>query len=174
MRTPEWVYAGRSCLGQGNLLGLGEVTPELALTAFRNLAWPKPDLVIQPPGGETLVNLATNFYTTLTTPKTQTVTLLGQQITIEATPAEYRFVFDEEGEYLDTKNPGHAYPQLDNTYEYQDAHVTRYPFVWVTYTGRYRVGDGPWTAIPDTLAIRGDSERLRIIEATPRLIAPPD
>ncbi|MGL5823924.1 MAG: hypothetical protein ACRCYU_03655, partial [Nocardioides sp.] len=130
----SWTQVGQACLGQGDLLGLGEITPELVLTEFRKLTWPKPDLIIQPPGGETLVNLATNFYTTLTTPKTQTVTLLGQRITIEATPAEYQFVFGEDGEYLDTKNPGGAYPRLDNTYEYRDAHVTRYPYVWVTYT----------------------------------------
>ncbi|MGL5825918.1 MAG: hypothetical protein ACRCYU_14075, partial [Nocardioides sp.] len=108
-------------------------------------------------------------------PKTQTVTLLGQRITIEATPDVYQFVFGEDGEYLDTKNPGHAYPRLENTYEYRDAHVTRYPYVWVTYTGRYRVGDDPgWTTIPDTLDVAGDTQKLRIIEATPRLIAPPD
>ena len=43
--------------------------------------------------GRTLINFDTNFYTTNTHPTTQTVTLIGQQVTIEATPTEYTWHF---------------------------------------------------------------------------------
>jgi hypothetical protein len=168
-----WELIGVACLGAGDLAGLGEVTPELVLTAFQRLSWPKPELVVQPPGGETLVNFETNFYTTLTKPRTQTVRLLGQQVTIEATPASYGFVFDENGQYTETEDPGAPYPELINTYEYQDAHVVRHPWVQVTYTGRYRVGGGEWTPIPDTLTVDGDPVNLTVIEGQPNLIGTP-
>jgi inorganic pyrophosphatase len=45
--------------------------------------------------------------------------------------------------------------------------------VQVTYTGRYRVGGGDWTPIPDTLTVDGDPVNLAIIEGQPNLIAPP-
>ncbi|MGL5823350.1 MAG: hypothetical protein ACRCYU_00575, partial [Nocardioides sp.] len=170
-----WETVGRTCLTPDDLTNLGQITPELVTTAFKKLTWPPADLHIQPPGGETLVNLDTNFYTTLTKPQTRTVTLLGQQITIEATPDTYRFNFDEEGQYTDTTNPGHPYPKLDNTYAYQDAHITRHPWIDVVYTGRYRTGTtGPWTTIPDSHIVTGNPQPLRIIEGIPQLIAPPN
>jgi hypothetical protein len=169
-----WELIGVTCLGAGDLTRLGEITPELVLTAFKKLQWPKPELVVQPPGGETLVNFETNFYTTLTTPQTQTVTLLGQQVTIEATPARYRFNFDENGEHTDTDNPGAPYPQLDNTYEYREAHLTRHPWVDVAYTGRYRIaGSRGWTTIPNSLTVAGDPVNLTVIEGQPNLIGTP-
>ena len=54
--------------------------------AFAELKLPASTLIIQPPDGLTLVNFATNFYTTNTTPITTTVTLLNQPVTLEATP----------------------------------------------------------------------------------------
>ncbi len=166
--NPTWVAIGDACLTPGDLGSLGAITPELVLTEFRRLTWPKADLIVQPVGGETLVNFPTNFYTDNTEPTTQQVTLLGTQITIEATPASYAWHFDD-GKTTQTEIPGRAYPNLDITHEYVDAHVIEHPRVDVTYTGRYRIGGGAWTEIPGTLTVTGDPVQLSIIEATPRL-----
>ena len=37
---------------------------QLILREFKRISWPSSRLVVQPPGGKTLVNLETNFYTT--------------------------------------------------------------------------------------------------------------
>ena len=108
--------------------------------AFERLGWPPSPLVVQPPKGRTLVNFDTNFYTTNTHPTTQTVTLIGQPVTIEATPTEYGWHFgdgDGDGD-LATSDPGAAYPDLRVTYRYQRVGTVR-ASVDTTYTGRYRV-----------------------------------
>lgn len=168
--NPNWVAIGDACLTPGDLGSLGTITPELVLTEFRKLTWPKAELIVQPVGGETLVNFPTNFYTDNTEPTTQQVTLLGTQITIEATPTSYTWHFGGGATARTTDIPGRAYPHLDITHEYLDAHVIEQPSVDVTYTGRYRIGGGAWTDIPDTLTVVGDPVELSIIEATPRLV----
>lgn len=171
--NPSWVVIGDACLTPGDLGSLGTITPELVLTEFRRLEWPQAELVVQPPGGETLVNFPTNFYTENTEPTTQQVTLLGTRITIEATPSSYTWHFDgapeDQENVVRTRVPGAPYPELDVTHEYTDAHVTVFPWVDVTYSGRYRIGGGGWTQIPDTVTVQGDPVELRVIEATPRL-----
>lgn len=179
-----WTTIGQSCLAQGDLLGLGTITPELVATEFRKLKWPQAQIVVEPVGGETLVNFPTNFYTENTEPTTQGVTLLGTQITIEATPTSYTWHFDG-GNTVESDVPGRPAPNPDFTdfspeeleqsphfvtHRYAEAHITVQPSVDVTYSGRYRVGGGPWTAIPDTLTVAGATVDLGVIEATPRLV----
>ena len=76
----------QACLTDREAERLGGITPGAVQHAFERLAWPPSPLVVQPPKGRTLVNFDTNFYTTNTHPTTQTVTLIGQPVTIEATP----------------------------------------------------------------------------------------
>ncbi|GAA1546700.1 hypothetical protein [Nocardioides humi] len=86
--------------------------------AFAELPLPASTLIIQPPDGLTLVNFATNFYTTSTHPITTTVTLLDQHVTLEATPATYHWSFGD-GESTSTRKPGAPYPDLTITHHYQ-------------------------------------------------------
>lgn len=144
------------------------VTPGLVVNAFRSLDWPGSELVIQPPRGRTLVNFETNFYTENTSPTTQTVRLLGQRITIEATPKEYIWTFGD-GEQTSTSDPGAAYPRLDVTHNYLETGEYR-PAVDTVYSGRFRVGNGPWRDVPATLTVPGQSQVLEAIEARPMLV----
>ena len=110
----------QACLTDQEAERLGGITPGAVQHAFERLAWPASPLVVQPPKGRTLVNFDTNFYTTNTQPTTQTVTLIGQPVTIEATPTQYRWHFDSgatDGD-LTTTDPGAAYPDLRVTYRY--------------------------------------------------------
>lgn len=160
--------AGRWCIGDAKIRDLGIITPGQVLTAMRRLDWPASPLVIQPPDGLTLVNFDTNFYTTGTEPVTRRVTLLGQQVTIEATPSEYAWDFGDEA-ILRTTEPGAPYPSLTVTHSYLSTGTYR-PSLSTTYAGRYRVGGGAWQQIPGTVTIDGTAQDLRAIEAQPKLV----
>lgn len=137
--------------------------------AFAELKLPAGELVIQPPDGLTLVNFDTNFYTTSTEPISRTVTLLGRRVTLEATPSSFLWTFGD-GESLTTSDPGAPYPQLRVTHNYLRKDTYR-PSLATTYTGRYRVGSGPWRQIPGTVTIEGTGQDLRAIEAEPKLVS---
>lgn len=144
------------------------LTVGLIRRAFAELKLPAGELVIQPPDGLTLVNFDTNFYTTSTAPIARTVTLLGQRVTLEATPATYHWDFGD-GRELSTSEPGAPYPRLDVTHSYLRTGTYR-PSLSTTYTGRYRVGGGAWQQIPGTVTIDGAGRPLRAIEAQPKLV----
>uniref|UniRef100_UPI003F53403B PKD domain-containing protein n=1 Tax=Nocardioides sp. BYT-33-1 TaxID=3416952 RepID=UPI003F53403B len=129
---------------------------------------PAGTLSIQPPDGLTLVNFETNFYTTSTAPISTTVTLLGQQVTLEATPARFGWHFGD-GETTTTTEPGAPYPDLSITHRYRRT-GEYHPRLSTTYTGRYRIGTGPWQTIPGTVTIDGPAHQLRAIEADPQLV----
>ncbi|WP_162799401.1 hypothetical protein [Nocardioides sp. 616] len=174
-----WTREGDVCLGneaeidvQGQAVSTAMVT-----TAFRNLTWPAARLNIQPVDGETLVNLDTIFYTDSTTPVTKNLTLLGQSVTIEATPAKFTWHWTTGDDPrpssetpLVTDHGGAAYPDQTITHRYRDAGTTTHPRLDVTYTGRYRVGGSEWTAIPATRTIQGTPQPLSVLEARPTLV----
>jgi len=154
---------GQTCLSAGDVTSLGQITPRLVRREFERLTWPSSELAVQPPDGVTLVGFESNFFTTNTTPTTQTVTLLGRRITIEATPTSYAWHFGDESTET-TSTPGAAYPQLLVTHRYQ--HIGKVqPSVDTVYAGRYRVGTGPWRAIPGTLTVTGQQQELEVREA---------
>jgi len=159
----------QACLTEQEAQHLGGLTPGLVLRAFRRLSWPSSDLVVQPPHGRTLVNFDTNVFTTNTRPTTRVVTLLGQRVTIEATPTQYVWHFGDT-EQLTTSDPGAPYPDLRITHRYLRVGNVR-PSVDTTYAGRYRVGDGAWQTIPDTLTVPGVAVDLEVLSATPHLVA---
>jgi len=147
---------------------LAVVTPGAVLRAMRRLSWPASDLTVQPPDGVTLVNLETNFYTDDTAAITKSVRLLGQRVTIEATPSSFTFHFGDDLK-MDTTDPGAPYPDLRVTHNYLRKATYR-PWLSTTYSGRFKVGNGGWQDIPGTVTIDGPKQRLRAIEATPKLV----
>lgn len=164
---------GEVCLDPDQASQFGEITPGLVLREFKSLDWPSADLVIQPPNNETLVNMETLFYTTLAEPHTQTITLLGKKVTIEATPTNYIWHPDQGAETWQTSDPSRPIEDGDdpadlNHYVY-DAKGTVSPSVDVVYSGRYQVDGGGWREIPETLTLTGDPVSLSVLEATPVL-----
>jgi hypothetical protein len=169
VEPPSWAVIGQTCLSEQQAGDLGALTPGMVLEAFRSLDWPSPELSVQPPEGETLVNFDTNFFTTLTGPQVQAVTLIGIRVEIEATPSEYHWHFGD-GEGAATSTPGAAYPDLDVTHTYARKGELG-PSVDVVYSGRYRIGgNGGWTDIPGTLTVTGPTVALRVLEAKPQLV----
>lgn len=165
-----WTRIGYVCLSSSTELTEPTITPAMVLTQFRRLSWPQADLTIQPAGGETLVNLDTIFHTDDPGPLTQRITLLGQDITIEATPTTWTWHFDT-GTTRTTHHPGAAYPHHTITHRYTTAHTTVRPSLDVTYTGRYRLNNDPtWHDIPGTHTVAGSPQPLDVHEARPTLV----
>jgi len=116
------------------------------------------------PRDKTLVNFDTIFYAEPQT-VTRAVTLLGQRVTIAATPESFTWHYGD-GASATTTDPGAPYPAKDVVHQYQKAHVTVQPSVDVNYSGRFRVGGGAWQAIPGIVTIAGPPAPLRVSEAT--------
>jgi hypothetical protein len=159
----------QACLSPGQANKINGVTPGFVERAYKRLHWPSSELVVQPPKGKTLVNFDTNFYTTNTHPTTQTVTLLGQRVTVEATPTQYTWHFGGSEPDLSTSDPGAAYPDLRVTHRYLRVGAVQ-PSVDTTYSGRFRVNGGAWQTIPDTLTVPGQAVDLQVVSATPHLV----
>lgn len=144
-----------------------QVTPGLVAAAFRRLPLPASDLRVQPPGGRTLVNFATNFYTD-NGEFTRTVTLLGRRVELRIWPARYGWRFGD-GATRWTSSPGSAYPDLEITHRYLQAGRVA-PSVDTTYAARFRVGGGPWHDVDGTVTIPGAPQGLRVVTARPVLV----
>lgn len=139
-----------------------------AARAFKRLTWPASRIEIQPPGGRTLVNLETIFYTENNRATTQAVTLIGRRVEIEATPASYTWDFGD-GSRATTNSAGKPYPDHDIVHVY----ASRDEFeasVSTTYAGRFRVDGGGWRDIPETLTVAGPAVGLAVVEARPKLV----
>src|SRR3954447_21758160 len=169
--TRSWVYLLSQCFAGVKpptpaQTPVPQVTPGLVLNALRQIGLPSLRAHTQPKD-KTLVNFATIFYTE---PQTfaRTLTLLGQQVPVEATPTSFAWHYGD-GTGSTTSSPGAPYPSKDITHDYVDAHVTVAPSVDLTYSARFRVGNGPWQQIPETVTIAGPPSALRISEATPVL-----
>ena len=181
----EWELIRALCLGEREeaelVRGPG---PAEAAAEFRRIDWPAATLLIQPTGGETLVNLPTIFSTISTDPVTQTIPLLGQPVTIEATPTSFTWTWDTSGRAhpddagkTTTTHGGTPYPKSGGTlpkdaitHRYARADTTVRPRLDVTYTGRFRVGNGAWQDIPETRTITGTPQELTVLEARPTLV----
>ena len=162
-----WEEIATSCLTAAEADGLHVITPAMARDAMRRLSWPRPELTIQPPDGQTLVDFDTNFFTRDTATTTQTVSLLGQRVTIEARPSRYVWHYGD-GSSRSTTSPGAAYPHTVVTHSYEEVGHVR-PSVDTVYAGRYRVNDGGWQAIPGTLTVSGETVPLWVRSASPSL-----
>jgi len=143
------------------------VTPGLVAAAFRELVLPAAELVVQPPGGRTLVNFETNFFTEQGE-LSRTVSVLGREVELRIRPESYDWRFGDGGSRV-TTGPGSAYPDLEVTHRYLRAGRVA-PSVAVTYAARFRVGDGAWRPVTGTVTVPGKPQPLRVVEARPVLV----
>ena len=164
----RWEPLYTQCRGreEADSAPLPEVTPAVVLEALRRLGLPAVRTHTQPED-KTLVNFDTIFYAEPTTFR-RTITLLGQQVDVEATPARFTWR-PGDGSARTTTTPGRPYPAKDVTHRYERAHRTVQAAVDVTYTARFRVAGGAWQDIAETITISGPPTPLRVAEATPVL-----
>ena len=135
---------------------------------------PASTLVVQPPGGRTLVNFDTLFRTEAE-PFTRTVHLLAHRVDLAITPTSFSWSHGD-GTRQVTSDPGRAFRRgvaMDRyvSHRYEDAHVTMKPSVDTTYSARFRVDGGPWRDVDGTVTITGGTVPLRVVEARPTLVS---
>lgn len=143
------------------------ITDGLIATAFRRIPLPPSSFTIQPPGGRTLVNFETNFFTEERT-LDRTVRLLGQRVDLRIRAHSYTWHFGD-GETITTSRPGAPFPKLLITHNYLTTGAYR-PAMDTTWVADYRVGGGAWQSVPGSVTIEGDPANLRAIEARPTLM----
>ncbi len=139
------------------------IGPGDVLTALRRIGLPALEAQTQP-AGKTLVNFETIFYAE-PEPFTRTITLLGQRVGVEASPATYTW-HHGDGTTAQHRDAGRALPGQGRRPRVPDAHTTVSPSVDVTYTARFRVNGGAWQDIAETVTIAGPGREPRIAEAT--------
>lgn len=150
-----------------------EVTPGMVAAAFRRVPLPSSSLTIAPPGGRTLVGLDT-ILSTEATPFAETLTLLGQQVELDISPAEFTW-HHGDGTSQSTDEPGIPYaegrPMSDYVSHQYSAVADRLALrVDTTWSARFRVNGGPWQDVGDTVTIEGDAVALEVVEAEPNLV----
>lgn len=102
------------------------------------------------PDGWGVAGKRTAFWTDDTT-QTKTLTMLGQQVTVEAVPVSWRWDFGD-GTVKWTHSPWRKPVSLERAgfyHVYSEAEHVKVT-VTVKYEGRFRVGEGPWIDIEGT------------------------
>jgi hypothetical protein len=164
---------GSICIGPGeDAPVIQQVTQAAAYQAFRRIPLPSSEVAIQPPGGETLVNLDTIF-STQADGFAETVGLLGHRVDFDIAPSEFRWVngdgteqvTDWAGKPWAKGTPLHEFI----THRYDDAHETVQPRVDTTWSAQYRVDGGPWRDVGGTVTIDGEPFDLEVLSAEPHL-----
>ncbi len=122
------------------------------------------------PGGRTLVNVPTILHTD-PRPVRESITLLGHDIDVEATPTSYMW-HHGDGTSRTTTRPGRPYPAKDVTHIYQRTADQVSIRVDTTYTVRFRVDGGAWTPLGQPLTATGAATPLEVAEAAPVLVSP--
>ncbi|MDN5896725.1 MAG: hypothetical protein L0H93_22240 [Nocardioides sp.] len=150
-----------------------QITNVMVLRALRRVEVPAAKLIVQPPGGKTLVNFDTIFHTE-SDEFMRSVTLLGQQVDLEVTPSSFTWNHGDSTSQT-TADPGVGFergrPMSDYvTHAYENAHVTVGPSVDTTYSARFRVDGGPWRPVVGTVTIDGEAVDLRVVEGRPTLV----
>ncbi len=150
------------------------VTPGMVLRAFERIPLPESEVVVQPPGGQTLVGLETIF-STEAAGFTETVRLLGRSVELEITPTSYRWRHGDQTEQT-TDWPGRRWSRGANEYvtHVYDDRMRVATRVDTTWSARYRVGEGPWQDVPGTVTIEGEPAPLRVRSASPHLVGVAD
>jgi hypothetical protein len=162
----QLIEGGNNC-PQDSVVASPIVTPGLVLSAFRRVPLPASELVVQPPGGRTLVNFETNFYTEQGE-FTRVVRLLGQRVELRIWPASFVWHYGD-GSTQQTSSAGSPYPHLEITHRYLSKGRVA-ARVDTTYAADFRVGGGPWREVAGTVTIPGAAEALRVVTARPVLV----
>lgn len=161
---------GTACLTAGEAADV-ENPPirVLVIRAFKDLDWAQSELIVQPPGGKTLVNLETNFYTTNKDVRGIPVELLGRNVVVSARPIAYRWNLGD-GTSITTTSAGAPYPELDVSHVYESTDEVVVSVDTQYGDASFTVDGGPREAIPSTIWVAGETSVLTIVEAAPQLV----
>ncbi len=165
--------AGYSCQEPRDPIASDVLTPGRLLEAFQRVDLPEAPLEVQPPGGVTLVNFDTILHTDAQ-PFTETVQLLNRQITFDIEPSEFTWTLGD-GRTLTTPDPGRAWRAglpMDEyvSHRYAEAGSVRLQLT-TTWSARWRLPNGPWRPVADTVQITSPPQQLEVTTARPQLVS---
>jgi hypothetical protein len=139
------------------------VTDEMVLDELEQRVQ-RPNVTIQPPNGQTLVNFDTIFYAD-DTPYHEVIPIGSVQVEVWATPSPFHWHFGDDAE-LETPDGGEPYPHQTVTHKYANAGAFR-PSVDVTWGGiRWQIVDDlEMHFVNETFTLQGAPVDLATIES---------
>lgn len=142
--------------------------PAAAAHAFQNMAIEPSTLAVQPPDGQTLVNLDTIAYAE-DEPRVLNTTLFGIPVSIRAVPDIYTWHWGDGTSSRGT-DPGAPYPNHTVAHAYS-APGTATISLTTTWRGQFRLpGDTTWRDVPGQATTTSQSPPIEIREARTRLV----
>lgn len=171
--SAPWASAGWTCFPQYVPGATNTLTMDHIVRAFHDTPFAKASASIQPVKLKTLVNLPTYYAAAYPTTgygpgEIDTTTILGFRVDIRPQALSYTYHFGDDTTLGPTDNPGGPYPdgQIRHTYTQPGTYPVR---VDTEYSGQFRVNNGQWIDIPDTVTIQGATSQLLVLEAVSRL-----
>ena len=175
--TDAWEVLSPTCFTDSVPPRSGEpaqgLTEAMILEQFHRTEFALPQIVIQPPDGQTLVNLPVYFQ--LSWPaagfepgEIDTTTIVGHQVRIRPTLVGVTYVTGDGASIGPTTSLGGPYPSGDITHDYtRAAQVT--PHISVEYGGEVSVDGGAWSLIPGSATVEGPASPLQVLTSKNRL-----
>ncbi len=159
VRPPVWARNGIDCIGPDVPGADGRpVTVDVTVEDFRRVPLPPATSVVQPPGGQVLVNIETNAYAAAERVVVPTE-VLGQAVRVRATPVRYAWDYGDGATLGPTPDPGGPHPDLTNAHVYTAPGTYRVTLT-TTYAGEFSVGGGPWLPIDGTAEVTSPPQRV--------------
>lgn len=145
----------------------------MILEQFHRTDFALPQVVIQPPDGQTLVNLPVYFQLSWPSDgfepgEVDTTTIVGHQVRIRPTLTGATYVTGDGASIGPTTSLGGPYPTGDITHEYTRAAEVA-PYISVEYGGEVSVDGGAWSVIPGSATVEGPASPLQVLTSKNRL-----
>ena len=152
VEPPAWTRDGVGCIGPDVPGADGrQVVVDVTVEDFRRLPLPPATSVVEPPGGQVLINIETNTYATAERVVVPTE-VLGQSVRVRATPVAYAWDYGDGASLGPVPDPGGPHPDLSAAHVYTAPGT--YPVtLTTTYAGEFSVGGGPWLPIDGTAEV---------------------
>lgn len=150
--------------------------PAEVLKAFEKVALPESTINVQPPGGETLVNLPTILSTSAERHQIPVhLDRVNIDVLLEVWPSQFIWQHGD-GTSQTTSTPGKAWTEGANlaeliTHTYAKPSTGLQLSVDTTWSAQFKVvGQPDWRPVDGTVAITGAPVDVAVLEATPQLV----
>lgn len=171
-----WAAGGTQCLTPAQLAGAapgagaGPVAPVVVTLAdFQRVPFAPGTPVLQPPGGQVLVNVPVHVHGAAQVQVLPTV-VAGTAVQVRATPTAYAWDFGDGATAGPSPDPGAPWPAPGHEHAYA-APGARAVTMSTTYTGEFSVAGGPWQPIDGDVTIVSPAQPVLARTARASLVA---
>lgn len=163
-----WELQTTRCMGGDTEEDEVQVDPGQVRLELVTRYLPAANVAVNPGNGRTLLNFPTIFYTEVE-PYRETITILGQPVTIEAEPVAFLWSWGD-GNVARTSTPGRPYspsasPSAYVTHEYTEPRANPYTVdVDVEWRATFSVAGGPPQDLGTLTVTRGETATVTVLE----------